>query len=112
MADGHLHEPAPGDSPVVFIVSVVPWPWLLPFGSSLLTAPWPFFSAVSPAVASLWRPTLMFLLVAEWLSFLTRVLSDSPVVLVSASVASLWFLGPEISPLVSPWLWPFLLGFS
>ena len=48
----------------------------------------------------------MFLLVAEWLGFL----SDSPVVLVLASVALLWLLGPEISRLVSPWLWPPLLG--
>ena len=54
----------------------------------------------------------MFLLVAEWLGFLTRVLSDSPVVLVLAGIASLWFLGPEISPLVSPWPWPFLFGVS
>ena len=54
----------------------------------------------------------MFMLVAEWLGFLPKVLLDSPVILVSASLASLWLLGPEISPLVSPWPWPFLFGVS
>ena len=40
----------------------------------------------------------MLLSMAEWLGFL----SDSMVVLVVASVALLWLLGPEISSLVSP----------
>ena len=54
----------------------------------------------------------MFMLVAEWLGFLPKVLLDSPVILVSASLASLWLLGPEISPSATPWLWPFLVGVS
>ena len=78
---------------------VSPWIWSLPLG-------------ISPAVASLWRPTQMFMLVAEGLGFLPRACWPSWSFWFRPICSRLRFFGPKISPFVPPWVCPLLLGVS
>ena len=81
MAEGHLHEPAPRNGLRVFLVSVVPWPWQLPFGSFLVTIPWswPFLSGRSSLAICLWPiGSLAFATPYWWVFSITSVVLEAP----------------------------------